>query len=171
MRSASAGAGKTTVLVERLIQICTRKDNPIDLDRIIAMTFTDAAAAEMKKRLSVSLSEQLQKEDSDKNRIQKQLVLLSTAQISTIHSFCLSIIKKYYDEGSTILTYPHGATGAWWMDNDMYQTDDKLSGNLVIGEGHKHIEEIDIFFKNLYFPCNCSSYALKSSSNLPVIAD
>ena len=97
MVSASAGAGKTTVLVERLIQICTRKDNPIDLDRIIAMTFTDAAAAEMKKRLSVSLSEQLQKEDSDKNRIQKQLVLLSTAQISTIHSFCLSIIKKYYD--------------------------------------------------------------------------
>ena len=53
-----------------------------------------------------------------------------------------ALIDKYYNEGSTILTYPHGATGTWWMDNDMYRTDDKLSGNLVIGEGHKHIEEI-----------------------------
>lgn len=53
-----------------------------------------------------------------------------------------ALIKKYYDEGSTIIIYPHGATGAWWMDSDLYKTDDKISGNLVIGEGHKCIEEI-----------------------------
>ena len=53
-----------------------------------------------------------------------------------------ALIKKYYDDGAAVLTYPHGATGAWWMDNDEYKTDNRLSGNLVIGEGHKHIEEI-----------------------------
>lgn len=54
----------------------------------------------------------------------------------------LALIGKYYDGGSTIITYPHGATGAWWMDSDLYKTDDRISGNLVIGEGHKRIEEI-----------------------------
>lgn len=53
-----------------------------------------------------------------------------------------ALIKRYYDQGSTIITYPHGATGAWWMDSDMYKTDKHISGNLVIGEGHKCIEEM-----------------------------
>ncbi len=52
------------------------------------------------------------------------------------------LVNKYYDEWSTIITYPHGATGAWWMDSDHYPPDKKIFANLVIGEGHKHIEEI-----------------------------
>ena len=53
-----------------------------------------------------------------------------------------ALIEKYYDQGATIITYPHGATGAWWMDSDLYKTDERISGNLVIGEGHKRIEEM-----------------------------
>ncbi len=95
--SASAGAGKTSILVERLLVLCTREENPIDLDRIVALTFTEAAASEMKKRLSKALNNKLNNPNSDKTQIKKQLILLDTAQISTIHSFCLNIIKKYYD--------------------------------------------------------------------------
>ena len=95
--SASAGAGKTSLLVERLLTLCTREENHIDLNRIVAMTFTDAAASEMKKRLSIALNNKLKNCTGDKSQIEKQLIYLNTAQISTIHSFCLSIIKKYYD--------------------------------------------------------------------------
>ncbi|NLC97059.1 MAG: UvrD-helicase domain-containing protein [Erysipelotrichaceae bacterium] len=95
--SASAGAGKTAILVERLLTLCTRDKDPIDLDKIVAMTFTEAASSEMKKRLSQSLNKKLQEPNSNKTLINKQLILLDTAQISTIHAFCLNIIKKYYD--------------------------------------------------------------------------
>ncbi|MCF0116166.1 MAG: UvrD-helicase domain-containing protein [Erysipelotrichaceae bacterium] len=91
--SASAGAGKTSVLVSRLVKRCI--EDGVSLDRMIAMTFTDAAAAEMKKRLSKSLSEEYQKTPSD--YLKNQLVLLQSAKISTIHSFCLSIIQQYSD--------------------------------------------------------------------------
>lgn len=51
-------------------------------------------------------------------------------------------ISKYYDEGTTIFTYPHGATGAWWTDSDYYAPNKKVSANLVIGEGHRYVEHI-----------------------------
>lgn len=91
--SASAGAGKTSVLVSRLVKRCI--EDRVSLDRMIAMTFTDAAAAEMKKRLSKSLSEAYAKKPTD--YLKHQLVLLQSAKISTIHSFCLSIIQQYSD--------------------------------------------------------------------------
>lgn len=53
-----------------------------------------------------------------------------------------SIVQKYYDEGAMIVTYPHGATGSWWMDSTFNYSNDHIFANLVIGEGHKHIEEI-----------------------------
>jgi hypothetical protein len=52
------------------------------------------------------------------------------------------LVNKYYDEWATIITYPHGATGAWWNDSDYFPPNKKIFANLVIGEGHKHIEEI-----------------------------
>jgi hypothetical protein len=52
------------------------------------------------------------------------------------------IVNSYYDQGATIITYPHGATGAWWVDSDYYPPDKKIFANLVIGEGHKHVEGI-----------------------------
>lgn len=95
--SASAGTGKTYTLVQRLLNLCTRDENPISLDRIVALTFTDAAASEMKKRLSKVLKEKADTASLEKKaHIQQQLLYLNTAKISTIHSFCLDIIKKYY---------------------------------------------------------------------------
>lgn len=95
--SASAGAGKTTVLVARLMK--RMLDDRISIDRIAAMTFTEAAASEMKKRLLQSLNEQLNNPDineAEKQYCRQQLILLQNAHISTIHSFCLSIIKADY---------------------------------------------------------------------------
>ena len=87
--SASAGSGKTSVLVERLCQL-VMKDR-ISIDSILAMTFTEDAAREMKARLKVKLS------DHEKDEyIQDQLALLETADISTIDSFCYKIVQTYY---------------------------------------------------------------------------
>ena len=87
--SASAGSGKTAVLVERLCQLVL-KDH-ISIDSILAMTFTKDAAAEMKARLLSKLKEQ-----PKTKYILQQMALLETASISTIDSFCLSIVQNYY---------------------------------------------------------------------------
>lgn len=94
--SASAGAGKTGVLVARLLKRCT--EDHVPLSRILALTFTSAAAAEMKKRLAAGLHEKAQKEtDPEQNAyLNQQLVELENASITTIDSYCLSIIRKYY---------------------------------------------------------------------------
>lgn len=94
--SASAGAGKTSVLVERLLKRCLKDRVP--LDRIAAMTFTKAAAEEMKKRLALGLNDALGKAvPEDKKYISDQLIALSDANITTIDSYCLSLIEKYYN--------------------------------------------------------------------------
>ncbi|MFV0380080.1 MAG: UvrD-helicase domain-containing protein [Anaerorhabdus sp.] len=92
---ASAGAGKTAVLVERLAKRCII--DKISLDKIVAMTFTEAAASEMKQRLAARIKLELTSTNSDKQYINSQLALLEAAQISTIHSFCLMLIKKHCD--------------------------------------------------------------------------
>ena len=95
--SASAGAGKTTVLVARLMK--RMLEDHISIDRIVAMTFTEGAASEMKKRLLERLNDKLQEPDLDEEEAQycrQQLILLQSAHISTIHSFCLSIIQADY---------------------------------------------------------------------------
>ena len=96
MVSASAGSGKTTVLIERLMRRVVLDRVPIDA--ILAMTFTEAAANEMKKRLATSLQQALadSQTEEEKTYISKQLTEIQNAHISTIHSFCLSIIKDYY---------------------------------------------------------------------------
>lgn len=91
--SASAGSGKTAVLVERLCQLVTH--DRISIDSILAMTFTNDAAAEMKSRLKQALQNK-QAEDPNDNFISQQLVFLETASICTIDSFCQSIVKNYY---------------------------------------------------------------------------
>lgn len=93
--SASAGAGKTAVLVERLVKRCLI--DHVQLNEILAMTFTEAAANEMKKRLSKRLNEEYNQPHADQVYIAKQLVYLQDSKISTIHSFCLDLIKKHAD--------------------------------------------------------------------------
>ncbi len=93
--SAAAGSGKTAVLVERIIQKITDREHPVDIDRLLIVTFTNAAAAEMRERIGLALGEALEK-DPDNVHLQRQQTLLHTARITTIHSFCLYVIRNYF---------------------------------------------------------------------------
>lgn len=91
--SAAAGSGKTAILIERLINIVL-KDN-IDIDKLIVLTFTNAAASEMKQRFQQALQKEIEKNPHSKH-LKKQLKLLPNAHISTIHSFCYSLIRENF---------------------------------------------------------------------------
>ena len=93
--SAAAGSGKTAVLVERVINLITRKDNPIDVDRLLIVTFTRAAAAEMRQRITEALNSMLEN-DPYNSRLLMQKQLLYNASISTIDSFCGNIVREYF---------------------------------------------------------------------------
>ena len=93
--SAAAGSGKTAVLVERVIQKLIDKENPVAADRLLIVTFSNAAAAEMRARIFKKLS-QLSSNPEYKNRIAHQLLLLDTANISTIHAFCIRILRRNF---------------------------------------------------------------------------
>ncbi|OEF96705.1 helicase-exonuclease AddAB subunit AddA [Desulfuribacillus alkaliarsenatis] len=93
--AAAAGSGKTAVLVERIIRRITEANNSIDVDQLLVVTFTNASAAEMRHRIADRLEKAL-KETPDSNKLQRQLALLNKAAISTLHSFCLDIVRKYY---------------------------------------------------------------------------
>ena len=93
--AAAAGSGKTAVLVERIIQMITDKDNPIDIDKLLVVTFTNAAASEMRERVGDAIGKALDEHPENTN-LQNQLVLLNKASITTIHSFCLEVIKSNF---------------------------------------------------------------------------
>lgn len=93
--AAAAGSGKTAVLVERIIRIITNEENPVDIDKLLVVTFTNAAASEMRERIAAAISNQLEKNPNSKN-LQKQLTLLNRANITTMHSFCLDVIKNNF---------------------------------------------------------------------------
>lgn len=93
--AAAAGAGKTAVLVERIIQKIIDKENPIDIDSLLVVTFTNAAATEMRERIGTAISKAIEVSKSTQN-IQKQLALLNKASITTIHSFCLEVIRNNF---------------------------------------------------------------------------
>ena len=93
--AAAAGAGKTAVLVERIIRKITNPQEPVDIDRLLVVTFTNAAAAEMRERIGEAISQALEK-DPDNRQIQRQMTLLGKASITTIHSFCLDVIRSNF---------------------------------------------------------------------------
>ncbi|ATW23895.1 helicase-exonuclease AddAB subunit AddA [Candidatus Formimonas warabiya] len=93
--AAAAGAGKTAVLVERVIQKITDEENPVDIDRLLIVTFTNAAATEMRERIAEAISLRLEKKPGSVN-IRKQLTLLGKTSITTIHSFCLEVIRSNF---------------------------------------------------------------------------
>lgn len=94
--SAAAGSGKTAVLVERIVNKIT-KENGTDIDRLVVVTFTKAAAAEMKARVRNRLDDMLDEDERNSNLI-KQIALINNAQITTIDSFCLWILKNHFSE-------------------------------------------------------------------------
>ncbi|MFR0801254.1 MAG: UvrD-helicase domain-containing protein [Suilimivivens sp.] len=95
--SAAAGSGKTAVLVERIIRMITRKEAPVDIDRLLVVTFTSAAAAEMRERISLAIERALL-EDPENEHLQKQSTLLHNAKITTIDSFCLFVVRNNFND-------------------------------------------------------------------------
>ena len=93
--SAAAGSGKTAVLVERVIQLITREKNPLDVDRLLIVTFTRAAAAEMRERIQAAVNKLLE-DDPYNAHLLAQRQLLYSANISTIDSFCGDIVREYF---------------------------------------------------------------------------
>lgn len=93
--SAAAGSGKTAVLVERIIQRLTEETHPVDVDRLLIVTFTEAAAAEMKERIGAAIEKKLLERPGDA-RLEQQASLIHSAPITTIHSFCLSVIRDHF---------------------------------------------------------------------------
>lgn len=95
--AAAAGSGKTAVLVERLIRKMTRPEDPVDVDRLLVVTFTNASAAEMKHRITEALEKELAKNPGSLH-MRRQLSLMNRANISTLHSFCLQVLRTFYYE-------------------------------------------------------------------------
>ena len=95
--AAAAGSGKTRVLVERIIRQLI--DGECDVDEMLIVTFTNAAAAEMRERIEQALQQMLQDADDSAlaSRLERQVVLLTGADICTFHSFCQKIIRQYID--------------------------------------------------------------------------
>ena len=92
--SAAAGSGKTAVLVERIIRRLLDKEYPVDITELLVVTFTKAAAAEMRDRIGTALMKALS--ETQDPRVERQLALLPSAQISTLHAFCQHVIRKYF---------------------------------------------------------------------------
>lgn len=95
--SAAAGSGKTAVLVERIIRMITDPDQPVDIDRLLVMTFTNAAAAEMRERVETALGSLLDEDPGNKN-LERQSTLIHHAKITTIDSFCLNLLREHFHE-------------------------------------------------------------------------
>ena len=93
--SAAAGSGKTAVLVERIIAMLTDAEDPVSVDSLLIVTFTEAAVAEMKERIRDAIEKKLS-EDGENEHLKTQATLIHSAQITTIHSFCLSVIRDHF---------------------------------------------------------------------------
>lgn len=137
--AAAAGSGKTAVLVERIIRIITNEESPVDIDRLLVVTFTSAAASEMRERIASAITKALEKSPNSKN-LQKQLTLLSRANITTMHSFCLDVIENNFhiidlDPAFRILDETEGmllrSEVLEELFEDKYENDDKEFLDLV----------------------------------------
>ena len=95
--SAAAGSGKTAVLVERIIRMITDPEHPVDIDKLLVMTFTNAAAAEMRERVETALGKLLDEDPGNKN-LERQNTLIHHAKITTIDSFCLNLLREHFHE-------------------------------------------------------------------------
>ena len=94
--SAAAGSGKTAVLAQRIVRILTDKQNPVDPSRLLILTYTRAAASQMRERIGEGLDKQI-RQDPENRLLRRQRLLLETARISTIHSLCSDLIQTHFD--------------------------------------------------------------------------
>ena len=94
--SAAAGSGKTAVLVERIIKKITDESRPVDIDQLLVVTFTKAAASEMRERIMAAVDDRLSMEPENLH-LQRQKMLIPTAFITTIDSFCMRVLREHFD--------------------------------------------------------------------------
>ncbi len=97
--SAAAGSGKTAVLIERILRKLKRSDHPADITNLLVVTFTKAAAAEMREKMRQSILKELEKGELDgrtAQHLKKQLTLLTQADVCTIDSFCNKLLRNYF---------------------------------------------------------------------------
>ncbi|MCD7807367.1 MAG: helicase-exonuclease AddAB subunit AddA, partial [Lachnospiraceae bacterium] len=95
--SAAAGSGKTAVLVERIIRKITDREKPVDIDQLLVVTFTNNAAASMRERIGQAIERKLEQHPEDAH-LQRQAVLVHQALITTIHSFCLYLVRNHFEQ-------------------------------------------------------------------------
>ncbi len=95
MISAAAGAGKTSVLVERIINRLKDPKQPLDIDRLLVVTFTNAAAAQMREQIGRALAQELTRQPGS-GHLRRQLTLLNYSAIATLHSFCLEVMRQQF---------------------------------------------------------------------------
>ncbi|MBR1573143.1 MAG: helicase-exonuclease AddAB subunit AddA [Lachnospiraceae bacterium] len=152
--AAAAGSGKTAVLVERIVNRITDERNPIDIDRIVVVTFTKAAAAEMRERILSSIQkkmESMSETDPLYNHMCKQAVLIHNARITTIDSFCGYIVKNYFYEIELEPNYRIADSGEQKllskdameevMEAEYAKADNELFLKMVDGYGDNQIRE------------------------------
>ena len=151
--TAAAGSGKTAVMVERIINRIVG-DNPTDVDRMLVVTYTNAAAAEIKERIMSEITKKL--EDKEDENLKRQLVLLNNASICTIHSFCLDVIRSNFNELGIDPNVSIGNTND--LDIFMQKAVDRVMEN--------HFENQDEDFLHLL-----RAYSGKTDENLVKILD
>ena len=95
--SAAAGSGKTAVLVQRIIERICDESHPVDIDRLLVVTFTNAAAGEMRERVQAAIAKRVE-ENPDNAHLRRQEILAGHAHITTIDSFCLSVLREHFQE-------------------------------------------------------------------------
>ena len=93
--SAAAGSGKTAVLVERVLRRLTDPAQPADIDRLLLVTYTNAAAAEMRGKIADAITKRLSERPDDAH-LRRQLLLVHRAQITTVHAFCLQLVREQF---------------------------------------------------------------------------
>lgn len=185
--SAAAGSGKTSVLVERVIKQITDLDNPIDIDKFLIVTFTKAAAQEMRNRISARLSEMISKNPQN-SHLHNQQIMLKCASLGTIHSFCASIIRENFyklgispkfriAEESEISIIKNQAMEKTLNDFYEFQNPDFIyTANLFGNEKNDNslsliIEQIYDFTRSLPFPKKWMNNVCKMYENITPVKD
>lgn len=112
--SAGAGAGKTRVLVSRMAELILDEEHPLSVDAFLVMTFTNAAAEEMRDRITAELDARLEKEPENR-RLRRQIRMMKHADISTVHSFCNRLIRTHFNEAGIDPAFRIGEEGELFL--------------------------------------------------------
>lgn len=145
--SAAAGSGKTAVLVERIMEQVLDKKNPKSIDEFLIVTFTNAAAGQMRDKIAAKLEEALE-ENPENEHLMRQLLLVNRADITTIDSFCLRLVKEHFSLLDMDSTFNIGDPGMMeLLKNDVLDKmfDEKYKEHEAREEGMSFSELVDIF--------------------------